>query len=463
VAGLLFALGPPYIQPVAEETAAPARRVMVLTVEGPIGPATADFVERAIDDAAERGAALIVLQMDTPGGLDTSMRQIIKAILASRVAVAAFVAPQGARAASAGTFILYASHVAAMAPGTNLGAATPVPVGVPPIGPRPEQPPPRKPTEPEKPGDETAKPSPAAPTDVMTSKQVSDAAAYIRGLAQLRGRNAEWAERAVREAVSLSAEEALKEGVIDVVAADLPELLAKLEGREIKLATATIRLELVGAATEDVAPGWRTRFLQVITNPTVALILMLLGVYGLYFELTSPGFGLPGIAGAICLVLALFAFQLLPVSYAGLGLILLGIALIIAETFVPGFGILGAGGIVAFVIGGVLLLPADAPGFGIPISIVVALALVSAAFILIVARLALKARRRPVVSGREELVGSTGEVIEAAGTDGWATVHGERWHVRSAQPLHVGQVVRVTGVRNLMLEVIPELAAEKGS
>jgi membrane-bound serine protease (ClpP class) len=407
----------------AAQTPAASRHVTVLSIEGVIGPASADYFERALARAASEGAALVVLRMDTPGGLDTSMRQIIKAILASPVRVAAFVAPQGARAASAGTYILYASHIAAMAPGTNLGAATPVAIEMPGAGEKAE------------------KPSPAV------SKAVNDAAAYIRGLAQLRGRNADWAERAVREAVSLPAEEALREKVIDMIAADVPELLAKLD--------------LAGARIVEVGPDWRTRFLQVITNPSIAMILLLVGIYGLYFEFSSPGFGVPGVLGAICLLVALFAFQLLPVNYAGLGLIVLGIALIVAEALLPGFGILGAGGIAAFVIGGLLLMRTDVPGFGIPLPLILGLAFASALFILVVARLALKSRRRPVVSGREALIGSIGEVMEPAAGGPWARVQGERWRVRSSTPLHAGQAVRVTGIKDLELEVVPEANERK--
>jgi membrane-bound serine protease (ClpP class) len=287
----------------------------------------------------------------------------------------------------------------------------------------------------------------------MSSKQTNDAAAYIRSLAQARGRNADWAEQAVREAASLSAEEALREGVIDLVAADIPSLLAKIDGREARLPGGSVRLSLAGARIDTLEPDARTRFLQVITNPSVALILMLFGIYGLLFEFTSPGFGVPGVAGAICLLLALFAFQLLPVSYAGLGLLALGIALMVAEAFVPGFGILGLGGVVAFAIGGVLLFRGDVPGFGVPAPVIVALALSTGGFILLVARLAARARSRPVASGREELVGQRGRVIEADGRDGWASVHGERWQIRARAPLGIGESVRVVGVRGLVLDV----------
>ncbi|HGM6310406.1 NfeD family protein [Pseudomonas putida] len=420
--------------------------VWVLGIDDAIGPASADYLVRSLDQAQAQGAQLVVIRMDTPGGLDSAMRQMIKAILASPVPVATYVAPSGARAASAGTYILYASHIAAMAPGTNLGAATPVQIGGPPGAPK----------------DDKTK---GSDDETLSRKQVNDAAAYIRGLAQLRGRNADWAEKAVREAVSLPASEALRLNVIDQVADDLPALLRKLDGKTLEAAGQPHQLQTAGASLVEHLPDWRTRVLAVITNPSVALILIMVGVYGLLFEFMSPGSTVGGVVGGICLLLALYALQLLPVSFAGVALILLGIAFMIAEAFLPSFGVVGFGGIVAFVVGALILIDTDAPGFGIPLALIGTLAVLSALLIGGVLGMALKARQRALVSGDAGLVGSLVTVTQVmAGNPfrGVVLAQGEEWQVQCATPLQAGQNVRVTARHGVMLDVSAAAPAAQG-
>ncbi|ASL47943.1 hypothetical protein bAD24_III11135 [Burkholderia sp. AD24] len=525
--GVLLAIGfasCEAVAPFGAEAAVAPGSVVVIPVDGAIGPASADFIVRSLQRAAGQRAQLAVLQLDTPGGLDTSMRQIIKAILASPVPVATFIAPSGARAASAGTYIVYASHIAAMAPGTNLGAATPIQMGMggaePPAGGG----------MPGLPGAGSTSAGGASSTSAATNasanalpldtqstelrKQVHDAAAYIRGLAQMRGRNADWAERAVREAVSLSAAEALAQHVVDLNARDLPDLLRQLDGRKITTRGGDVTLDTAHAPIVTLEADWRSRFLAVITDPNVALVLLMIGMYGLFFEFANPGFVLPGVVGAISLLIGLFAMQVLPVNYVGLGLIFLGIAFLIGEAFLPTFGSLGFGGVVAFVIGALMLIDTDVPGYGIPLPMIAAVVVFSVLFVLGVSRLALRARRRPVVTGAEALIGSIGVVLDggllpenptenpaenpadyAAGSavgnatasptrsavsaanrtatlpeitpadaplGGWAQVHGERWRVSSAAPVAAGHTVRVIARRGLTLTVVPAEGRPQG-
>jgi membrane-bound serine protease (ClpP class) len=436
--------------PAAIDEAGPsAREAWVIELTGAIGPAGAAYVEDSIAAAQRDGAELLILRMDTPGGLDTAMRAIIQSITAGTIPVVGYVAPTGARAASAGTYILYACPVAAMAPGTNLGAATPVQIGgVPTSDPDPEPP---KATAPESNG-ETA---PPAGGDAAKRKVVNDAAAYLRALAALHGRNADWAERAVREGASLSAEEALEMGVIDLIAPNLERLLEAIDGRRVRVQHGERRLDTQGLTLVEHPPNWSTRLLAIISDPSLAYILLLVGIYGLIYEFANPGAVLPGTVGAVSLLLALYAFQLLPVNYAGLALIGLGLLLMIAEVLSPSFGGLGLGGIAAFVIGSLILIDTEAPGFGISLPLILSFALASALVLFLIVGLALKARRHPVVSGREELVGALGEAVAGFPGDGSVHLFGEVWSARSEGPIPAGTRIRVKARDGLTLLVEP--------
>ncbi|MGA9343434.1 MAG: nodulation protein NfeD [Rhodanobacteraceae bacterium] len=445
--------------PAVSQCASPAtgdsRSVWLVHLDGAIGPAAADYVTRGIAKANSASAAAVVIEIDTPGGLDGAMRSIIKSILSSNVPVVGFVAPGGSRAASAGTYILYACHVAAMAPATNLGAATPVQL----IGGGEQQDRQSK----EKPSpDSSATPSTPAPKDAESRKVRNDAIAYIRALAERRGRNADWAEQAVRDAASLPASAALQMHVIDLIAEDVPDLLNKIEGRKVTTEAGPTVLDTRGAAVHDWTPDWRSRFLTVIANPSIAYILLLLGIYGLLFEGYSPGAVLPGVVGAICLLLALYAFQLLPVNFAGLALIALGVVLIVAETFVPAYGSLGIGGVIAFVTGSVVLMDTDLPGYGISLPLLIGVSLAAALIVVGIIWLALRARRKPIVSGREQMIGAIAIAFEDFHDHGTVHVHGERWQARSAVPIRKDQQVRVTGLDGLTL-IVSALANDRAS
>lgn len=435
---------------------------MILDIDGAIGPATRDFVVRALEQAAEEEAQIVILRMDTPGGLDASTRDIVRAILNSPVPVATYVAPEGARAASAGTYILLASHIAAMSPATHVGAATPVSIigGPSPGEEKPQDEETEDASDPDaepaaEPKDKPKDDKPGTPTDAMTRKALNDAVAYIRGLAARHGRNADWAERAVREADSITSDDALELNVIDLIAKDVDELLGTIDGRTVDLADRQVVLETEGLRIVKIEPDWRSELLAVITDPTIAYLLLLVGFYGLVLEGYNPGAILPGVVGAISLLLALYALQMLPVNYAGLALIVLGIILIIAETLAPSFGALGIGGIIALVIGSIILLDTDVPGFEVSRALIGGIALASSALMLGIVLMAVRARHRPVVAGREHLLGARGTAEAAFDSTGTVWVDGERWTALAETPVEEGQPVEVTGMDGLTLRVRP--------
>ena len=416
---------------------------LLIDVKGAIGFVTVSQLTKGIEQARARAAPVLIVRLDTPGGLLTSTREMIQAILASPLPIVMYVAPSGARAASAGTYLMYASHIAAMAPGTHLGAATPIPLGTPGL---PGSPPSKPSSEKDKDSD---------PSTASSRKSINDAVAYIRTLAQLRNRNADWAEKAVREAATLTASEARREDVIDVIATDINDLLTAIDGRTVPTSSGELKLATKGLKTVAVDLDWKMKLMSVITDPNIAFILLIIGIYGLMFEFWSPGAILPGVIGGISLIVALTALAVLPVSYAGLGLLLLGIGLMLFEKLNPGFGIAGLGGAAAFVIGALFLFdPSETDvSFGVSWQLVAAMTLLSVAFFVGIVGLALKTRQRPVQTGAEEMIGSSGEVVSWDGNEGSVRVQGEIWSARSRRSLSRGQSVRVSERTGLTLTV----------
>ena len=414
--------------------------VLVAQIKGAIGVGTGYFVTDALEAARRQNAQLLILEIDTPGGLVSATREIIQSILASRVPIAVFVSPSGARAASAGTYIAYAAHLAAMAPGTHLGAATPIQMQLP--GLTPGQP-------------EGTRPNNGGVPAAAKSKMINDAIAYLRSLAQLRGRSEEWAIKFVRDAATLTATEALKEGVIDVTAKDVRDLLGQLHGKTINLHGAERVLDVRDADIKKIEPSWKVRFLTTITDPNVAFILLLIGVYGIIFEFWSPGLTGPGIVGGISLIVALMALSALPLSYAGLALLLLGIALMAAEAFAPGFGILGIGGLVAFVAGAVFLFDPSGADFNVAIAwpLIASAAITSALFLIGLLGFIIRSRQNPISTGREELLDIEGEIISWKNGRGKVRIHGEIWSARAAAELVPGTKVTVAERNGLILVV----------
>ncbi|MBT8128233.1 MAG: nodulation protein NfeD [Gammaproteobacteria bacterium] len=416
------------------------KRAYLVEIDGAIGPVTQELIVRTIDNAEADGASMVILQMNTPGGLDHSMREIVQAILDAHVPVITYVSPQGSRAASAGTYILYASHVAAMAPATNLGAATPVQLGGTPD-------PPIDPT-----GNQDADKGDDDKTS-MEKKIINDATAYIKGLAELRGRNVEWAEQAVREAASLTADEALEKQVIDIVAVDLTALLKQLDGRQLNVKGRSVTLDTDGLIIERITPDWRSSVLAIITNPNIAYVLMLVGIYGLIMEFSNPGSILPGVVGTISLLLALYAFQVLPINYAGLALLGIGLAFIVSELFVTSGGILGIGGVVAFTVGSIMLF--DDEYIAVSIPLIGGTALVAAGFMLWILRKFATLRHSQVVSGAEFMIGRSGEVLDGFKRRGRVEIDGESWLAESKVPMTAGQKIRVDAINKLVLKIEP--------
>ncbi len=433
--GLVIALP----DPLAKEGA--GAEVWMVSFDGALGPAAGDLIVRSIENAQAAGAVALIIQMDTPGGLDKAMRDVVKAILSADIVVISFVHPDGARAASAGTYIAYASHISAMSPATNIGSSTPVSIA----------PTPSIPGEPDEKGD--ARP---APQDAMMKKVVNDAVAYLQGLAELRGRNIEWAEETVREGANLRASAALAKNVIDLIAKDVPTLLAAVDGREIELPNRTVTLDVAGARVVLVETDWRHELLEVITDPSIAYGLLIFGVYALILEFYNPGMVFPGVVGVICLLLGAYGMQMLPVNYAGLALMVVGIGMMVGEAFTPTMGALGVAGVVAFVMGSIMLMDTQQPGYQVPILIIAAFAVTSAALTLFTVGAAVRARNQEVVTGKDAMVGKQAEALEDFESQGWVRAFGESWQAESSKPVKEQAVLKIVAVEGLILKVQPE-------
>ncbi len=399
--------------------------VYTIEVDGIINPATAKFIVDSIDEATQQGAQCLIIQLDTPGGLMESMRIIVKKELASTIPIIVYVSPGGARAASAGVFVTMAANIAVMAPGTHIGAAHPVTLG----------------------GGE------AKESKTMTEKIVNDTVAFIKNIAKTRGRNVDWAEKAVVKSVSITDEEALKLNVIDLVAPDIPTLLAKIDGRVVKFDGVTRTLHTKGVQPRSIQMSWRDRLLEIISNPTIAYILLMLGIYGIFFELSSPGAILPGVVGGIFLILAFYALQMLPVNYAGLALILFAIILFIAEIKVVSHGLLAVGGVISLFLGSMMLFRSPVEYMRVSLSVIIPAVLVSAAFFIFAVTRAINARLKKPTTGMEGLVGEVGIASTSIAPEGKVSIHGEFWNATTDGNIEKGEKVQVTGAKNLKLIV----------
>lgn len=432
----------------SQESSSPAQEahIAILRINGAIGPATTDYISRAMDEAIEKGAVTIIITIDTPGGLDAATRDLIKKILASNIPIVTYVHPAGGRAASAGTYILYASHIAAMTPSTTLGAATPVSIGLPslPKMPKPET------------GDNTEDDSAGAPDDSQTSmerKILNDSIAFIRGLASRHGRNEVWAEQAVRDAATLTAAEALELNVIDYVANDIDDLLTKIHQHKVNMENGKQDVISENINIVHYEPDWRNKLLAIITDPQVAYILLMIGIYGLLLEGYNPGALVPGIIGGICLLTAFYALQVLPINYAGLALIFIGILFIVAETMAPSFGILGIGGIVATTLGSIMLIDSDLPGMQISRMLIGTIASISSMIVFLVlffvAR-SLRIKRTPL---EKAMIGQTATVSALTNDNIYVSISGEQWCAKSEAKLNPGDLVTIVSQDGLILDV----------